>query len=358
MQFGHRYGVALSLVLCAGACQDTTTLPTTPTSLPADKVGVLTVSCPANQTIQALSKTNVVVEYEPPQTSGGQVPVATSCSPESGTVLPVGTKPVQCTASDDLSQVASCSFSISILGPPSLAKTKFLAFGDSLTEGVTADPVTTLLEPSKSYPFQLQLLLRSQYLVQTIDIVNAGVSGERVAAGLNRIDAQLAAVRPEVVLVMEGTNDVRSPDYSLEETSAALDGMISEVLTWGAEAMIATLPPIRPVDSEDTGPARLATLNNRIRAIAVGNGVRLVDVFGSLKTDSCISVSGIGFSAPGRRLPFAVSFPCIGNDNLHPTAEGYKVMASLFADAIIDEYDVETVGPFSTRLRAPLGRAR
>ena len=359
MRFGYRCVVALSLCLWAGGCQETTTLPTTPTTLPPDKVGVLSVACPANQTVQALSATDTRIEYAPPRTSGGQVPVSAACSPESGTALPVGTTQVRCTASDDLGQTAACSFSIRVLRPPRLAKTTFLAFGDSLTEGVTTDPVTTVLEPSKSYPFQLQLLLASRYLVQTIDVVNAGLSGERVAAGLNRIEAQLDAARPEVVLVMEGTNDLRSPDYSLAETSAALDGMIEEVLSRGADAMIATLPPFRPVGSEDPVPARLAVLNDTIRAIASSNGVRLVDVFSGLSSSSsCMGLSTVGFSAQGGRLPFAVSFPCIGNDNLHPTAEGYEVIASIFAEGIVGEYDVGIAGSLSTRLRGPLGSVR
>jgi len=358
MRIGYRCAVALLLCLWSGACQETATLPTTPTSLPPDKVGVLTVACPANRTVQALNDTSASVDYAPPMTSGGQVPVAAGCSPESGTALPIGTTTVQCTASDDLGQTAVCTFRIHVLRPPRLSRTKFLAFGDSLTEGVTTDPVTALLEPSKSYPFQLQKQLASLYPVQTIDIVNAGLSGERVADGLGRIGAQIDAVRPEVVLVMEGTNDVKSADYSLEETSAALDGMIEEVLSRGAEAMIATLPPLRPVGPEDEGPARIAALNSTIRAIAFSNGVRLVDVFSGLSSSSCMSLSAIGFMTPGGRLPSAVSFPCIGVDNLHPTPEGYQVMASIFADAIIEDYDIDVASSLSTGLRGPLVSAR
>ena len=352
---GYRCVVALALSLWIGACQETTTLPTTPTTLPPDKVGALAVACPADRTVQALNAVTARVEYTPPQTSGGQVPVSVTCLPDSGTALPIGTTRVRYTASDGLGQTAACSFSIHVLRPSRLSKTKFLAFGNSLTEGVTSDPVTTLLEPSRSYPFQLQRQLASRYLVQTIDVVNAGLSGERVADGLRRIEAQIDAVRPEVVLVMEGSNDVGSPDFSLAETSAALDDMIDEVLSRGADAMIATLPPMRPSSSADPRPARIAVLNDTIRAVASSNGVRLVDVFSGLSSSSCMSLSTIGFSAPGGCLPFAISFPCIGNDNLHPTPEGYEVMASVFADAIVDEYDIAIAGSRSTRLRGPLG---
>ena len=358
MRIGYRCAVALLLCLWSGGCQETTTFPTTPTSLPPDKVGVLTVACPANRTVQAVNDASARVDYPPPGTSGGQVPVSAGCSPESGMVLPIGTTPVRCAASDDLGQTAACTFRIRVLRPPRLARTKFLAFGDSLTEGVTADPVTALLQPSKSYPFQLQKQLAPLYPVQTIDVVNAGLSGERVAEGLSRIGAQMDAVRPEVVLVMEGSNDVRSLNYSLEETSAALDGVVDEVLSRGAEAMIATLPPLRPVGPEDEGPARISALNSTIRAIAFSNGVRLVDVFSGLSSSSCMSLSTIGFMTPGGRLPFAVSFPCIGVDNLHPTPEGYQVMASIFADAIIEEYDIDVAGSLSTGLRGPLVSAR
>ena len=148
--------VSLSLLVWATGCQESTTFPTAPSSLPPDKIGVLTIACPVDPTVRSLNDVNAQVDYPPPQTFGGQDPVSASCSPESGTSLPIGTIPGQCTASDTLGQTVSCSFLVRVLPIARISKTRFLAFGDSVTAGVTSFALTSLLEPSKSYPFKLQ----------------------------------------------------------------------------------------------------------------------------------------------------------------------------------------------------------
>src|SRR5687767_5755338 len=60
--------------------------------------------------------------------------------------------------------------------PPVLGVTRILAFGDSMTEGTTSTPVTTMmfrLDPglSRSYPFKLQTLATARYNGQTIEIL-------------------------------------------------------------------------------------------------------------------------------------------------------------------------------------------
>lgn len=321
---GYVCVAALFAALWTGACQETTTLPIVPTTLPPDKVGVLNIFCPADQTILSLNGTNAGLDYPSPQTTGGQAPVFSSCAPAAGTVLPVGTVPVECNASDDLGQTAACAFSVRILSPR-LLRTKFLAFGDSLTAGEVSYPISTILQISKSYPFKLGQMLGARYPTQTIEMVNAGLSGETAIQGLNRIGLQVDAVRPEVVLILQGTNDLSGSMFDLNATNQALDGMIRASQTRGAEPIIATVPPVR-VPGREIAAANIPSLNSAIRSLAVSSSIRLVDVFTALSTGSCA----------GSNLP------CIGVDNLHPTAMGYEVMAQAFMDVIMEEYDVQS----------------
>ena len=323
---GYPWVVALCAALWSGACQETTTLPTVPTTLPPDKVGVLGISCPADQMILSLNGTNASVDYPSPQTTGGQAPVSVSCTPELGAVLPVGTAPGQCNASDGLGQTVSCAFSIEIVDPR-LSRTRFLAFGDSLTAGEVSSPVATILEISKSYPFKLQQLLAARYPTQTIEVINAGLPGEAASDGVGRIGLQVDAVRPEVVLIMQGTVDALGAAFDVGATTQALDGMIREALTRDADAIIATLPPVRSPGRE-VGAQNIPALNSAIRSLAIGNGIRLVDVFDAVSSGPCAGAN----------------LPCIGVDNLHLTAMGYDVVAQAFADVIMDEYDVQSVG--------------
>ena len=256
--------------------------------------------------------------------------MSAACTPVLGVVSAIGTVPGQCAASDGLGQTASCAFSIEIRNPQ-LLSTQFLAFGDSLTAGEVSSPVSTILDVTASYPFKLQQMLAAQYPTQTIEIINAGVPGETALSGASRIRPELNAARPEVVLVMEGANDVGGMTYSLSATTQALDTMIRESQGRGAEAMIATVPPVR-VPGRETAAQRIPALNDAIRSLAIGNGIKLVDVFEAMSSGLCAGAN----------------LPCIGIDNLRPTAMGYEVMAQAFAEAIIEEYDAQFAGVRAT----------
>ncbi len=95
-------------------------------------------------------------------------------------------------------------------GPPRLSATRFLAFGDSLTAGVLSPAVTLLIvSPPDSYPFGLQSRLVSRYRQQTPVVLNEGNPGELASGtGVQRFRSVLLQNRPEVVLLMEGTNDL------------------------------------------------------------------------------------------------------------------------------------------------------
>ena len=69
-----------------------------------------------------------------------------------------------------------------------------LAFGDSLTYGVG-------VKPEFSYPNQLAHLTGLQ-------VINAGVSGEVTSDGLLRLEKNLETLQPDLILLLEGGNDI------------------------------------------------------------------------------------------------------------------------------------------------------
>ena len=109
-----------------------------------------------------------------------------------------------------------------------------VAFGNSLTAGYG-------LKDSESYPSQLQLMLdTSGYRYR---VVNAGVSGDTSAQGLNRIQIVLD-YRPTLVIVELGPNDgLRG--MPIESTKANLSDIIQQCQKAGANIVLAgmTLPP-------------------------------------------------------------------------------------------------------------------
>jgi acyl-CoA thioesterase I len=86
---------------------------------------------------------------------------------------------------------------IPVMGP----ERKIIAFGDSLFAGYN-------LDPRDAYPEKLEGALRAKGI--NADVINAGVSGDTTAAGLNRLEFTLAAQEaPPALLILElGGNDL------------------------------------------------------------------------------------------------------------------------------------------------------
>jgi acyl-CoA thioesterase I len=109
------------------------------------------------------------------------------------------------------------------------ARPVILAFGDSLTEGYG-------LEKSQAYPTLLQQRLDEkgyQYRV-----INAGISGDTTAGGLNRLDAALKKNKVEVMILELGANDMlRGKD--LRDTRSNLATMIEKAKAQNIKVVLA-----------------------------------------------------------------------------------------------------------------------
>ena len=312
------------------ACEESSIVPPhAPSPLSAESVGVLTIACPEGGQAQSLDGRPVPMTYPPPEVTGGEVPVSVSCSPASDSRFPVGTTKVRCSASDRLGQTARCTFAQVVLPPPMLGVTSIVAFGDSLTAGVVSAPVGSAgrLAEHVSYPRQLEQRLATAYPLQRIRVVNEGRPAELAAAALPRLRAILAARRPEVVLLMEGTNDLGLPMATGDAAFYAIEMMLGAVQAAGAAPVLATIPPIRPTGGRAAAAARVEPYNRRIRALAAARGVPLVDVHGVLVRGGCSGAASSGL-------------PCIGQDDLHPTARGYELIADAFFDYLVEAYDM------------------
>ena len=188
-------------------------LPAAPSPLPLDKIGRLGIACPAGSQAQSFDGGPVTVHFGAPVPSGGQQPVTVGCTPHSGSAFNIGSTDVTCGASDALQQTASCAFRVTVRGPPKLAVSRFLAFGDSITAGVVSPPTGgTRLDSFNAYPSRLQRGLASRYVTQDILVINAGKGGEHVTFAFGRFNAELMKHRPEVLLLMEGTSQRSGPD--------------------------------------------------------------------------------------------------------------------------------------------------
>ena len=282
----------------------------------------LTVTCPGNVSQASSDGTPRTVTFDTPQTTGGTAPVTTTCTPSSGSQFSVGTSPVSCQARDAASQTASCSFSVVITAPPRLTVTRFLAFGDSLTAGVLSPaPTFLIVSPPGSYPFQLERRLVSRYGQQTPVVLNEGNPGELASGtGVQRFRSVLLANRPDVVLLMQGTNDLLFGETGANNAINALGAMVREAKSQNIRIALATIPPQRAggLRNRDAVVRLIPGFNDRVRGLAGREQIPLIEVFNGMQGDNTLIVI----------------------DDLHMTERGYEVMADIYAAAIRANYEV------------------
>jgi lysophospholipase L1-like esterase len=314
----------------AAACNS----PTRPTPQPPPPPA-LGIACPGNVSASAAVPAGVTVSFGAATSSGGQAPVQVSCTRQSGSLFAQGTTPVQCTATDAAGQSASCTFNVTVtftIVTPQLTRTKFLAFGDSITAGEVSFPINAaargggsnykqIVVPVASYPQQLQNRLRERYVGQTslITVTNAGLPSETAQNGRTRLRSVLSSTPAEVVIILEGYNELTNiVPGAIAAAELAILGMVRETKVTGARVLLGTLTPPRPGGQRTVPADRVLDLNARIRAIAIAEGVPLVDFYAGMVNDV-------------QRY--------IGVDGLHPNEAGYERMAELVLATIRAELE-------------------
>lgn len=301
------------------------------------------ISCPISQSVTSPDGNPVTISYAAPATTGGSAPVKSSCSPASGSTAPVGSTLVKCSAEDAKHLTASCEFEVQVRAAPpkppvpQLSATRFVAFGDSITEGFAQVCNSTLMltwadylreiqgvrpppDSPISYPNRLRALLAARYTNQTFTVINEGNGGEVTADGAADLPRVLAQDNPQVLLLQEGTNDMTpiffgaNPETQMSGAVANLRTMIRTARGRGVAVFVGTLTPQRAGACRGYAPAYIAPVNDRIRSMVAGEDATLADIY----------------SAYGG----VASTDLIGPDGLHPTDAGYSNIAGVFFDAI------------------------
>lgn len=202
-----------------------------------------------------------------------------------------------------------------------------LAFGDSLTFR------------DNSYVRRLEWLLqtwpgrREAAHGSGVSVRNAGRNSELLQTAVDRFKSEIGRdPKPDVVIILEGTNDLLCCAGGSLRTSAlaaagALEWMLDLARAASVAPIVATVPPIRETgrrrDGESTAAAAAAVplLNGRIRRIAQARGIPLVDVEEIVRSGDC---------------PGTEPLPCLNESGYHLSDAAYGLIARAFFDAIRD----------------------
>lgn len=167
-----------------------------------------------------------------------------------------------------------------------------LFFGDSITAG-------NGLVPEEAFPALIKE--RVDALGWSVEVTNAGLSGETSAGGLRRIDWMLRSPVDVFVLELGGNDALRG--MNLAETRRNLQAIVDTVLARSPDARIVVagmqIPP-------NFGPRYTSTFRDLYPELAAENDAVLIPFL----------MEGVG------GVPSLMQ-----GDGIHPTAEGHAVMA-------------------------------
>lgn len=180
------------------------------------------------------------------------------------------------------------------------AKTRIVAFGDSITEGFGQTP----------YSVFLQQILDSNGCNSVV--INAGLPGESSFDGASRIDSVLAKQSPQYIIIMEGANDARNGTSS-RITAAALGNMMDKASRAGTRPIVGGITPNTEAGQEN--PLIPQEFNPLIIQEASRRNIAYVDTYEPLRGTnwSSYNVDGLHLSDSGNNVlanEFFKVIPC------------------------------------------------
>jgi lysophospholipase L1-like esterase len=150
-----------------------------------------------------------------------------------------------------------------------------LSFGDSITYGTSS----ACSCPLTGYPYLLEKAAGPAFGGHFYS-ANAGNPGEVTSDGVKRIGSWLSQVRPDLTIIMEGTNDTffNVPFSTIENN---LRRMIEQAKATGSSVILATIPPVISNQYRDRAAqmALIQQFNPRIYTIASSLGVQVAPIY-------------------------------------------------------------------------------
>jgi lysophospholipase L1-like esterase len=158
--------------------------------------------------------------------------------------------------------------------------------------------------------------------------INRGISGQTTPQMLIRFRPDVIALRPQVVVILAGTNDIagNTGPMTLEGIEGSLASMFELAQMNNIRIVIASVLPVsdyaktrdgKPINQTTRRPPeKIIALNEWIKKYAAQNGLIYLDYFSAMVDEK-------GF-LKGE----------LSNDGLHPNDKGYTVMQPLVEQAV------------------------
>ena len=151
--------------------------------------------------------------------------------------------------------------------------------------------------------------------------VNRGISGQTTPQMLLRFRPDVLALKPRVVVILAGTNDIagNTGPMTLEEIQGNLMSMAELAKANDIRVVLSSVMPVSDDIKPQTArrpPEKILALNSWIKDYAAKNGHIYLDYFSAMKNEKGLIRTELTY------------------DGLHPNEAGYELIEPLAAKAI------------------------
>ena len=254
--------------------------------------------------------------------------------------------------------VVSCSLSLRAQPAAELRTARLLSearepvrivcFGDSITGRYYHSG------GRRAWPEMLKMALNRLFPKTDVTVFNAGISGNTSAQGLARMQTDVLARTPHLVVIMFGMNDLAygavTPEQDAEKKAefvGNLKTMIGRCRDMGAEAILCTQNPVYPEAAPARPPERVGEFAALIRQTGAELQVPVADIYAEWQA---------------LRETDVRAWRLLMSETIHPAMSGHKRMseqiARLIAGRTVSLGDIPTQQPGCAGLMAHLRRGR
>ena len=214
---------------------------------------------------------------------------------------------------------------------------RFVALGDSLTEGV-GDPV-----PGGGLRGWADRLAAAMAAADEAfayrNLARRGLQTEDVRR--SQLEAALR-LRPDLASVLVGMNDLLDPHFDPPRYGRGLEAIVGPLRESGADVLMATFPDVTmfsplPARFLHGIRARLHAASDAVRRVSVAHGALLLDA---------------------EALPEARQRQIMSVDRLHPGPRGHVLMAQAFARLLEEHAGVPVPRPEDGEIAGKIAQAR
>ncbi len=130
--------------------------------------------------------------------------------------------------------------------PLSVAPVTLAFLGDSVTQGcfelykIGEKSLETEFRFNEGYHMKLRSLFEKCYPAAPINMIHAGISGDNVVSGLERVERDVIAYRPDLTVVSFGLNDSSLGTEKLELYRESLTEILKKLKASGSEVIFLT----------------------------------------------------------------------------------------------------------------------